>query len=251
MIRINIIGDLYPGGRYEELFINNEVSFDDLTLDFENADLNVSNLECPITNSVKPITKRGKNIKASTRCIHGLLKTNIDVFNLSNNHIYDYGDEGLNNTTEILKNNNLDFFVIGENENAANQLYIKKIKNKRIAFYGIAENEFSQATNKTAGANPLCIMNFIKMLNVNKGKYDYLIIMLHGGLEYYKYPSPNMQKLCWFLIDCGSSAVICQHTHVLGSYEIYENKPIIYGQGDFIFDNPKLSTIRYKISTIV
>ena len=87
MIRINIIGDLYPGGKYEELFINNEVSFDDLTLDFENADLNVSNLECPITDSTQPITKRGKNIKASTKCIHGLLRTNIDVFNLSNNQL--------------------------------------------------------------------------------------------------------------------------------------------------------------------
>lgn len=33
-------------------------------------------------------------------------------------------------------------------------------------------------------------------------------------------------------------AAICQHTHIVGCYECYEGTPIIYGQGNFIFDYP-------------
>jgi poly-gamma-glutamate synthesis protein (capsule biosynthesis protein) len=43
-------------------------------------------------------------------------------------------------------------------------------------------------------------------------------------------------KLYRFIIDIGADIVIGHHSHVMGGYEFYQNKPIIYSLGNFIFD---------------
>lgn len=35
----------------------------------------------------------------------------------------------------------------------------------------------------------------------------------------------------------GADIIICQHSHCIGCFENYENSTIIYGQGNFIFDD--------------
>jgi len=45
------------------------------------------------------------------------------------------------------------------------------------------------------------------------------------------------KKLCKFFIDSGVDAIVCQHSHCAGSFEHYKNRPIIYGQGNFIFSD--------------
>lgn len=38
------------------------------------------------------------------------------------------------------------------------------------------------------------------------------------------------------MAEQGADAVICQHSHCVGSYEVYRNRLIVYGQGNFVFD---------------
>lgn len=235
---ILIAGDLCPIGRNEKYFVNGDTKyiFNDVLPVIDKADYKIANLECPLINKNTPIKKDGAVFGISSLSINAINKSNFNALNLSNNHILDHGYPGLKCTTETLKRNNIKFFGGGENLEKAQEPLIENINGKRFCFMGYAEHEFSIATKTMPGANPLSIMNFIKCLKEIEHQFDYLIILYHGGKEYYEYPTPNQQEISRFFIDMGADAVISQHSHCAGTYETYKDKLIVYGQGNFIFN---------------
>jgi hypothetical protein len=80
------------------------------------------------------------------------------------------------------------------------------------------------------------LIQFVRTNRTKRSELDYLIVLLHEGVQHYPLPTPELQKRCRFIIEEGADAVICQHSHISGCYEIYQARPIIYGQGDFISD---------------
>ena len=210
----------------------------------------IANLECPITESTLKINKTGPNLKAPPKLTAELTKIGCRVLNLCNNHIMDYGEEGLNDTIKQLKKNNLDFFGVGKNIKDSSNFKIIKIETAKIALYAVCEHEWSVATKARAGANPIDIISFLNLMK-NDYDYDYLIVFIHGGKEYYPYPTPNLQKLSRFYADYGAHAVVCQHTHIAGCYEEYNNVPIFYGQGNFIFPNPGQNNFSWNAGFLI
>lgn len=77
--------------------------------------------------------------------------------------------------------------------------------------------------------------NTLSDLRSKGSPVDHIIVLLHAGNEHFQYPNPWLQRLCRFLVDQGASAVICQHSHVAGTYEIYRDGVIVYGQGNFAY----------------
>ncbi len=71
-------------------------------------------------------------------------------------------------------------------------------------------------------------------------KVDLLFVVMHWGKEMYQYPTPKQQNLAKYIIDLGADGIIGHHSHVMGAYEIYKGKPIIYSLGNFYFqeNNP-------------
>ncbi len=64
-------------------------------------------------------------------------------------------------------------------------------------------------------------------------------MIVHGGNELYQLPSPRLKELYRFFIDAGADAVVNHHQHCYSGYEIYREKPIIFGLGNFCFDHPQ------------
>lgn len=235
MCKVTIAGDLAPLSVNQNLFEKGDANLilNDLVID---SDLFVANLECPITNSENPIKKSGPNIKASLGAVNGVKSVGIELVNLSNNHILDFGEKGFQDTITELTNSQIEYFGAGKNIKKANAVHVNEISGLRIGFYGVSEFEWSIATDDSSGANPIDRINFLEAKK--KLELDHLIVFIHGGKEHYNLPTPKLQKLARFYADYGASAVICQHTHIVGCYEIYNKIPIFYGQGNFIFNNP-------------
>src|SRR5690606_32678577 len=101
-IKILISGDFCPVGRSKSNI--DKEDYKTLFGGFENysqkADLAITNLECPLTESNSPIVKTGPNIKSSINSLAALKYADFDVVTLANNHIMDYGSEGLKSTIE-------------------------------------------------------------------------------------------------------------------------------------------------------
>jgi poly-gamma-glutamate synthesis protein (capsule biosynthesis protein) len=238
IVDLLICGDTVLINRAEELCLDKNTSLisKEMMRHFNNADIVMANLEAPIIEDGKAIKKCGPNLSIKPKCIHQINKIGIDVFNLANNHIMDYGSSGLNSTTNILSSNNISFYGAGSNEKDASTLLIKTINKVKIAFFGMAEHEFSIATEDTPGANGLSIINYIECLQKNKDQFDFLIVTIHGGAERHPYPTPNIQKICRFLAKNQADVIVCQHQHRPGAFETIGDSVIVYGQGNFIFD---------------
>jgi poly-gamma-glutamate capsule biosynthesis protein CapA/YwtB (metallophosphatase superfamily) len=86
--------------------------------------------------------------------------------------------------------------------------------------------------------NPLNPVNNYYDINAAKKEHDIVLLMVHGGNEFYSLPSPRMKETYRFFIDAGADAVISNHTHCFSGYEVYKHKPIFYSLGNFIYDWP-------------
>jgi len=237
-ITLIIGGDVCPTGKSEEYFCSGDAEniFHDLLDDLTSSDLTVVNLESPLITKSNPILKSGPALSARTDCVKGLFQSGISVVSLANNHIFDHGSEGLMTTIDKCNEVGISCVGAGKNLEEAQKPLIRKIKGKRLAFYATTEHEFSIARPFAAGANPLDMMDYVYMLQSYQGMFDYLIVLYHGGVEHYPYPTPKMMKRCRFMIDMGASAVICSHSHCASPFEVYKDSPIIYGQGNFVFE---------------
>lgn len=238
MIRILLGGDICPMGNIQNAFIEGKAHqiFNDLLTDIANADLSIANLECPLITRETPIVKAGTILGASSKCIRGLTAASWDVLNLANNHIFDHGESGLRDTLQVIKQAGLSLLGAGLDIKEAKIPYVNEIKGRRIVIYSMAEHEYSIADEKTAGANPLDIINFVHAIHQYKQKGIFIVLM-HGGRENYQYPSPEMVRRCRFMVDMGADAVICCHTHCPLPWEIYAERPIVYGLGNLIFES--------------
>ena len=121
----------------------------------------------------------------------------------------------------------------------ASKTFYKTIGNQRLAIINCCENEFSIATENTGGANPLNPIKQFYAIKKARLNADYVLIIVHGGHELYPLPSKRMQETYRFFIDAGADAVVNHHQHCYSGYEVYENKPIFYGLGNFCFDHPE------------
>ena len=239
-IKVVIGGDVCPTKRDERLFKEGNAPgiFHDLLPEFSSADLAVVNLEFPLIEEPSPIRKTGPVLAAPSNCVKGLVSSHIKCVGLANNHVRDHGAKGVENTLRVCSRAGLSTFGAGRNREEAAEILVVKVGNLRIGLLGIAEQEWSIATGHSAGANPLDAIHFVRTMQKFRGSYDFLIVLLHSGIEHYPFPTPGQMEASRFIIEQGARLVVCQHSHCAGCYESYQNGHIVYGQGNLIFDSP-------------
>ncbi|MFK1976886.1 CapA family protein [Bacteroides fragilis] len=241
MIRILITGDYCPRNRIDDLINLGKYQsvFEDIIPIVKGHDYSIVNLECPVVEHDDcAIKKQGPNLSSSLRAVEILKLLDFNLLTLANNHFYDYGDGGVKHTLECCKNLDLDFVGGGESLSAARAIKFKNLFGKRFAFINVCEHEFSIATQTTGGSNPLNPISNYYDIQKARATADYVIIIVHGGHEHYQLPSLRMQETYRFFIDAGADVVVNHHQHCFSGYEIYNNKYIFYGLGNFCFDNP-------------
>ncbi len=238
MNSLNLIfcGDLAPTRRFESLLLSGTPVFANINDDIKSADFSFVNLECPLTTYDKPIKKNGPALKASPECAKYISQAGFQVVGLANNHIMDYGNQGLIDTIKACRDHSIDTVGAGVNLEQAQNVYFAERKGVKIALIAIAEHEFNLSENGSAGAGPINVIDNYHQIQIAKDNADIVIVTFHGGNEYFSYPRPGLRKICKHYINLGVDAMICHHPHVPGAYEYYKDKPIVYSLGNFLFD---------------
>lgn len=238
-IKILISGDFAPRLRVTEAILHGEYEsiLGEIKPLIQKVDYSITNLEAPLIDNGIPIAKTGPNLKAPRKSIEALKYAGFNMVTLANNHIMDYGKDGLSSTMDMCRKNNIEYVGAGLNAKQAREIRYISLKSKSISFINIAENEWSTTTSKKPGANALNEISVFYQIKEAKQKSDYVIIIIHGGHETYGLPSPRMKQLYRWFIDIGADAVIGHHTHCFGGDEIYKTKPIVYSLGNFVFDH--------------
>lgn len=235
--KIILFGDICPTNDTLSLFESgNPIKlFNDVLNDLNQADYIIGNLEFVLSDSPKYVQKTGPILSASTKCIEVLKNANFKLLSLANNHIKDCGEQGVASTIETCRKVGIETTGAEANLDKAKEPYITEIKGLKIGVVAFAEQEFNCATSSEYGANYFDPYEDLDLIEQTKKHVDYLIILYHGGIEHYQYPSPILKKKCRKFIDKGADLVTCQHSHCVGVIDRYKNKTIVYGQGNSIF----------------
>lgn len=238
--RLLIGADFVPTKSNKDLFIkgnDKELFGVELSELFATSDATILNLEAPITNSDYKIQKEGgPNLKTYPEILNIIKKFPGLVLSGANNHIYDYSQAGIEDTINYLEENKINHVGFGLDVSQASNVFFLEFENIKIGIYACSEKEFCCASESRGGGNgydPL--ISFDEIANA-RNKCDYLVVLFHGGRENYRYPTVQLKRVCMKMVDSGASIVVCQHSHCIGTYEIYKESVIMYGQGNVLFD---------------
>ncbi|PRR83154.1 CapA family protein [Clostridium vincentii] len=196
---------------------------------FSEDDYTIINLETTFTQA---IGKRNKgegvayHFKGPKDYTNILKSSSIEGVTLSNNHIYDYGSQGFNDTVEALQESNLDYCGEGYK-------IIKEVKGIKIGVLGYNGWDSSNEQKDKIKSD----INYLKEEGVN-----IVIPYFHWGEENSYNPNEIQKELARFSIDNGADMVVGSHPHVMQTMENYKGKLIAYSFGNFCFggnSNPR------------
>lgn len=215
-------------------------------------DLLIINFENPATYSTSAY-KSNVPLKSDPKYIE-LAKANENtIVGLANNHIGDYGEVGLNDTINLLESNDFYYTGAGNSIDEATKPIVMDINGREIVvlnymdqdnFAEYSQNELPIASHNSSGYAPIdwnIIENDLAKYNESA---DIIIVYLHYGNEYSRSPNENQENISKRFIDNGADIVVGSHAHVTQGIEMYKNKPIFYGLGNFIFDQSNPNTHR-------
>jgi poly-gamma-glutamate capsule biosynthesis protein CapA/YwtB (metallophosphatase superfamily) len=240
-LKILVAGDFCPHNRIEKLVMqeNNKLIFNDLLDVLSGNELNIVDLECPLTLSDQARKKTGPHQKAHPQCV-GLLKlAGFNLATLANNHLLDYGAAGAAETVEVCQKAGIQVVGVGTNLKEARKPFLASLQNKKVAILNISENEFLAAKDGEFCANALNVFENYKDIVEARKNNDLVLVIMHGGHEFYPLPSPRTKSLYRFFIEAGADAVLAHHAHCYSGFEYYQDKPIFYGLGNFLYDWPE------------
>ena len=239
--RILIGGDILPSGSNIPYFEKGDIQHlfgEEICQLFFSADFSIANLEGPLTDSEQE--KAGPVVKAPKACVKGFQDLGISALALANNHVTDYGQRGYEDTIDALNKAGIKHVGSGINIKEVSSHMMVDLGERRICIYNVSEQFFNTPGKSSPGANlydEYLVCNEIKDLRQN---CDYLIVLYHGGAEYFQYPTPKVRQRCHRMADCGANLIVTQHTHCIGCEEIYGKSYILHGQGNFLFARQKM-----------
>lgn len=237
---IVIVGDLFPTQENVSYFSKGDVDSlfgKEIVNLFVQADYRVCNLEGALTDHPDKIRKTGPVKLAVTSTIAAYKKLGVDCCMLANNHSTDGGHQGLMDTMKTLDDAGIHYIGAGKNEKEIVRHFLKELGGMRIGFYNVSETMYNKPTKEKAGAWLYDEYIVCHELDQLKKECDYLIVIYHGGIEKFHYPSPEMRKRFHRMADSGADMILAQHTHCVGCEEWYNGSYLLYGQGDFLLHN--------------
>lgn len=237
-MKILVAGDFVPRHRVVAQIDNDDFScLDEVCPIVEAADYAIVNFESPVVNrEVAPMIKTGPNLKCSDKAMACIAYAGFDCVTLANNHFRDYGEAGVEDTLSSCKIHGIDYVGGGKDLSEARSILYKEIGQEKLAIINVCENEWSVATSKQGGACGMDVVDVCHRLKTAHEKADFVLLIIHGGVELYNLPTSEMKKLYRFYAEMGADAIVNHHQHCYSGYEIYQDTPIFYGIGNFCFD---------------
>ena len=242
-MKILIAGDFVPRRRTAvQIDAGDYSSLEQVKPIIQAADYAIVNFESPVmTREALPIKKTGPNLRCTESAMKCVAQSGFKCVTLANNHFFDYGQIGVEDTIDSCEKHHIDFVGGGKTQAEAEQVLFKNINGQILAIINCCEHEWSIATIKHGGSNPLDIISVCRAIQTAKQKAEFVLVIIHGGTEGYNLPTPRMKQTYRFFVEQGADAVVNHHQHCFSGYEVYQGKPIFYGLGNFCFDKLKAS----------
>lgn len=211
-------------------------------------DVRVVNLETAITSSDDYWPKKQVHYRMNPQNISCLTAANIDCCTLANNHLLDWGYDGLTETLKTLDAAGIKYAGAGIDITEARRPAILTINGKgRIIVFAFgsvtsgiprqwAAKESKPGINLLPDLSLQTAQQIAEQISRFKNAGDVVVASIHWGSNW-GYGIPEQQiDFAHCLVEGGVDIVHGHSSHHFKAIEIYRGRPIFYGCGDFIND---------------
>lgn len=251
-MRLVFVGDTLLGGAAQDHLNRHgyEYALDGLSKINTDADGDavVINHEGPLTRCDRPgekldLGRKRYWYKGAPEAAHALGDIGVVVAGLANNHILDYGYEGLADTERALDAAGIAHCGAGSDQTSAQAPAIFEVDGLRVGVlscmqrYDIYVNERSYASGARGGCFRLRLRTVSEELAALEGIVDVRIVLAHWGRNYR--PVTGMQeRLAAGLVEAGADIVIGHHPHVPQDVRLIDGRPVFFSLGNGVLGTP-------------
>lgn len=216
------------------------------------SDVMIANSEFTVSNRGVEIPNKMYTFRAKPERLSIYDEMGVDMVTLANNHVYDYGNDAFLDMLDAFDNYKIPHIGAGHNIEEAKKPFYFIINGYKFAFVSATRAEkfilTPGATDTEPGVfrcyDPTNMINLIKEL---RPSCDYVIPIIHFGRENSHDLEEEQVSSAKEYIDAGADMVVGHHAHTLQGIEIYNDKPIIYNLGNFLFNNETVDTALFQV----
>lgn len=231
-----ITSDWAPIRKFSDIILGDPVAvYGNLLPVMRESDLRITNLECPLCEKDTPVWKSGTVLKGDARHVEGLTAVPFEVVTLGNNHVFDHGVDAFEQTLTLLNDAGIQHVGAGMTAGEAKQPLFIDVNGLRIALISFSEGEDLSASTNGPGVFGWDVEGVIGTVKEITSTTDIIIVICHCGVEYIPFPPPYVARAFQSIADAGAHLVIGHHPHVPQGVQIYNNTPICYSLGNFVF----------------
>lgn len=243
-MKISMVGDVFLGDQlacfgfgvrsrhaetgYKSCFTNVRQLFSDSAVVFANLE---SPLGLPVAKDQRMRTLPSRGAAEGARALRA---GGIHVVSLANNHIFEHGADGLNQTAHYL-----DAAGVSHTGTTTNPIHIFSHDKMDVAFLSwslvpdlywpsVESCNYYHVTND--------IEDILEEVKKVRRRVDRIVLGLHWGDEWVSLPHAGQADMAHRLVDAGVDVIAGHHPHVVQPIEIYRGSIIAYSLGNFIFD---------------
>lgn len=241
----------YVLNNYNSKGISGVVS-DDLLSELQQADLTIINNEFPFSTRGSQAPDKQFTFRVDPSYVSVLTDMGVDIAGLANNHVLDYGSDALLDTFDTLDAAGIDYMGAGVDMDRASRLITREIGGMTFGFLA-ASRVIPVVSWDVANASPGVFTTYdparlVAAIEAARSQCDYLTVMVHWGIERDAYPQEYQTQLARQYIDAGADLIIGAHPHVLQGIDYYQDKPVCYSLGNFIFNQEIPRTAIVKVT---
>jgi len=215
------------------------------------ADLTIGNLETTLSGREAQYERRNRKtgwpmFNCPDELASTLKRAGFDILTTANNHCMDRGEKGLVRTLRVLDRHNLAHTGTFRTQEASRKWLIKQVKGIKfgILAYTYGTNRIPLPKGKPWLVNRIRKPKILRDLKALRPLVDVIIVALHFGQEFKRFPTASQRSLVRTLFAHGADIILGAHPHVLqpmGFRQVsgapgLKKKFVIYSLGNFISD---------------
>ncbi len=196
-------------------------------------DIVFGNLECPLSTVGPHQPREACVFRADPKTVKVLTLGGFDIVSLANNHALNSGRAALLQTLDHLERAGIAYVGAARTKAHGSDPTFITVRDIRVGFLAYTDLSFNCGSYSKVDRDLTRLCQQIKQA---KNNCSLLIVSYHWGEEYRREPTSRQIEVAHASIEAGADVVLGHHPHVLEGIELYQNRPIIYSMGNFIFD---------------
>jgi poly-gamma-glutamate capsule biosynthesis protein CapA/YwtB (metallophosphatase superfamily) len=249
---VGVIQHHLPEGQHSDdvtLLFGGDVDFENLAYDelaeagglfseveeYGQADLSMITLGSPLATAATTLEEELYD-RNRPDAVNLLAESGVDIVNLTNDALMEYGSRGLEETLTTLDSKGLYRVGAGRNETEARRPEVIDVKGKRIAYLSYSMGGDNSAFEDRAGTNAQDMKEIVEDIQALRDQVDWIVVNYRWMDVLTKEPNFKQTNLARMAIDQGADVVVGYHPNVIQGAEVYKGRPIAYSVGDFVFE---------------